>query len=225
MIGDTIQEKLPLARKIEGDVPIEVLGTWTHQGVAAAVAAGIGYTKDIVVEALQSFAAERSNLGQRSNRKVQMKMLRDSFSQSGRKTLIPSTHMMLYSEVLLAAILVDFPSSMTVNNDPEVEPCLDYFQLQTTSRHLPHRTPWMHQNCSDDEDALAMTAAAGELDQPVGFVHERTADATVSVASHIVGGGRIVPMLHLVVEEIESGIVRVHMVSVLDTAVAYECPY
>jgi hypothetical protein len=83
----------------------------------------------------------------------------------------------------------------------------------------------MHQNCSDDEDALEMTAVAGALAQPVGFVHERTADATVSVASHIVGGGQIVPMLHLVVEVIESGIVCVRMVRVLDTAVAYECPY
>jgi hypothetical protein len=141
MFGDTTQEKLPVAQKIGGDVPIEVLGTWKHQRVDAVVAAGVCDTKDTVAEALQSFAAERSNLGQHSNRKEQMKMLRDSFFQSGRKTLIPSMHMLLYSEVLLAAILVDFPSSVTVNNYPEVEPCLGYFQLQTTSRHLPHKTP------------------------------------------------------------------------------------
>ena len=118
---------------------------------------------------------------------------------------------------------------MTASNDPEAEPYYGCFQFQTTWKYLPYKTPSTYQNWTYDEDTLEMAvvvaAAAAALDQPVGFVRECTIDATVSVASHIVDEGRIVPILHLVVATIESAYVSVRMASVVDTAVACACPY
>jgi hypothetical protein len=196
--------------------------------VVVVAVAGRCYKKDTAagqVSPSSSFAADYSNLGRHLNRKVQMTMLRGSFFQSDTETLPPSKHMLLCSEDPLAAILGNFPSLVTASNDPEAEPYLGYFQLPTTWKYLPHKTPWAYQNWSYDEEASEMTGAADVLDQPVGFVRECTADATVSVASHIVDGGRIVPILHLDVATIESAYVNVRMVSVVDTAVAYACPY
>ena len=67
-----------------------------------------------------------------------------------------------------------------------------------------------------------MTVAADdEYDLPVGF---DTADATVSVASHIVDEGQIGPMPHLVAAKIESAYVSVRMIYAEDTVAVCVCP-
>ena len=68
-----------------------------------------------------------------------------------------------------------------------------------------------------------MEDAAAAHDQPVGSVHVYIAGETVSVASHIVDGGRTVPTQYLVVAAIESGHVSVHMVPVVDIAAVNAC--
>jgi len=112
---------------------------------------------------------------------------------------------------------------VTANNDLETGPDLDYFQLQVPWRYLPYRIQRKHQNYSCDGQTLEV-AVADAFDRPVGFVLVCTADATVSVASHIVAGGQIVPKQHLVVAMIENGYVNVCM-RVVGTAVAYVYPY
>ena len=101
--GDTLQKKLRLAHKTGGDVQIEVLGTWKHQGAVVVVAAvaEICYKQDTAVGQVSpssSFAVDYANLGRRLNRKVQMTKLRGSFSQPDTETLLPSKHMLLCCE-------------------------------------------------------------------------------------------------------------------------------
>ena len=147
--GDTLRETMSLACKTRDDAQTEVLGTLKNRGVvdvvvavaaAAAVVAvaRIGYKNYTAVWKVLVAVAD----GQHSNKKVQMTMLRDSFSQFDKETLFSSNYMVLCSEDPLAAILDDFPSLVvTASNDPEAGPGLDCFRLQMTLKYPPHKTP------------------------------------------------------------------------------------
>mmetsp|Transcript_20307 Transcript_20307/g.50502 ORF Transcript_20307/g.50502 Transcript_20307/m.50502 type:complete len:292 (-) Transcript_20307:1304-2179(-) len=215
---------MQLAYKMGDGVRIEGLGTSNRRvTVAAAVAARSCCKKDIAMRwTLSAVAAESSYLGQHSNKMAQMKTLRDSFSQSYMETLIPWEDT-LYSEDPRAVTLDHLPYLVTASNDPEVGLDLDYFLCQATWKYHQDKTLWTHQSCPYDEEPLEkIVVVDDEHDRLVGF---DTADATVSVASHIVVEVQVGPKSHLVAAKIESAYESARMMHAVDTAVSYACLY